>query len=1000
MPSPSATPTPITPPRVPFIDQRTGLIDRAWYMFFFSLYRAALSNENVGPNAESLIASYAAELENLAQVVGTQYNAESMVASLEAAINALHDEINLQPSSETGELQQQIDALRQEVQTQRQPELGSMAPLEQNNVPWLTFNNAPSPVPTAVGTMAWDGGSTMGVQATSNVIIRLGESEYVYVKASSAITKGQLCYHTGAVGSSGVITAAPTPLALTDPNQIVGVAAETIALNGFGLIQISGDLRGFNTTGSSVGETWADGDPLYYNPAYVGSFTKTKPSAPNQKTYIGEVINAGSGGSGSIHIRIVPGSILGGTDSNVQFGTLADKNIIQYDSTLGYWKNVPPSSIVVGVATDLAGGAAGSVPYQTAPDTTTFLPIGTALQVLKVNAGATAPQWVSGAALTKVDDTNVTLTLGGTPSTSLLAATSLTLGWTGQLGLSRGGTNASLTASAGSVIYSTASALAVNTAGSSGDWLKSGGTGAPVWTAPAALTKTDDTNVTLTLGGSASTALLNAASITAGWTGQLAVSRGGTGVSTATANTVFAGPTTGAAAAPSFRALVAADIPALPYGTGTVTSVSVVSANGFAGSVATATTTPAITLSTSVSGLLYGNGTAIAATTVSAPLTYSAGTLAITQATASTNGYLSSTDWNTFNNKQPAGTYVTSVTGTSPVVSSGGTTPAISLASGYGDTQNPYASKTANTVLAGPTTGAAAAPTFRALVAADIPSLSYVTSVGATAPITSTGGLTPTIGVTAAALTKTDDTNVTLTLGGSPTTALLAATSLTLGWTGTLATGRGGTGLSSYTAGDMVYYASGTALTNLAIGAGNYVLTSNGAAPVWTANTGTGAVMRSSQPTVNTTLGVGGVGASSSGSGISFPATQDPSTDANTLDDYEENTWTPTVTSSSGTITSYTLVGANYTKIGRVVHINFAVTITNAGTGAGSLDVTLPFTNGAVIANGTGRENALTGYQLQSRVNASSATMNIQTYANGTAIATNAQIRVSMTYFT
>ena len=51
--------------------------------------------------------------------------------------------------------------------------------------------------------------------------------------------------------------------------------------------------------------------------------------------------------------------------------------------------------------------------------------------------------------------------------------------------------------------------------------------------------------------------------------------------------------------------------------------------------------------------------------------------------------------------------------------------------------------------------------------------------------------------VTPAALTKTDDTNVTLTLGGTPATALLQATSLTLGWTGTLATGRGGTGLST-----------------------------------------------------------------------------------------------------------------------------------------------------------------------------------------------------------
>lgn len=67
-------------------------------------------------------------------------------------------------------------------------------------------------------------------------------------------------------------------------------------------------------------------------------------------------------------------------------------------------------------------------------------------------------------------------------------------------------------------------------------------------------------------------------------------------------------------------------------------------------------------------------------------------------------------------------TPITSVTGTSPVVSSGGTAPAISLAASYGDTQNPYGTKTANFVLAGPSTGAASAPTFRALVAADIPS--------------------------------------------------------------------------------------------------------------------------------------------------------------------------------------------------------------------------------------------------------------------------------------
>jgi hypothetical protein len=70
---------------------------------------------------------------------------------------------------------------------------------------------------------------------------------------------------------------------------------------------------------------------------------------------------------------------------------------------------------------------------------------------------------------------------------------------------------------------------------------------------------------------------------------------------------------------------------------------------------------------------------------------------------------------------------VTGVTATSPVLSSGGTAPVISLAAGYGDTQNPYASKTANNFLAAPN-GSAGAPTFRAIVAADIPTLNQNTT--------------------------------------------------------------------------------------------------------------------------------------------------------------------------------------------------------------------------------------------------------------------------------
>lgn len=87
------------------------------------------------------------------------------------------------------------------------------------------------------------------------------------------------------------------------------------------------------------------------------------------------------------------------------------------------------------------------------------------------------------AALTKADDTNVTLTLGGTPATALLEATSLTLGWTGQLSLARGGTNANLTASNGGIFYSTATAGAIlaGTA-TAGQLLTSGASTTPAWT--------------------------------------------------------------------------------------------------------------------------------------------------------------------------------------------------------------------------------------------------------------------------------------------------------------------------------------------------------------------------------------------------------------------------------------------------------------------------------------------------------------------------------------
>jgi hypothetical protein len=81
-------------------------------------------------------------------------------------------------------------------------------------------------------------------------------------------------------------------------------------------------------------------------------------------------------------------------------------------------------------------------------------------------------------------------------------------------------------------------------------------------------------------------------------------------------------------------------------------------------------------------------------------------------------------------------------------------------------------------------------------------------------------------------------------------------------------------------------------------------------------------------------------------SGITFPATQVASADPNTLDDYEEGTFIPTVAGSSTVGTaSYAVQSARYTKIGRVVHFEMYVNW-SAGTGTGNLLITgLPFTS-------------------------------------------------------
>jgi hypothetical protein len=238
--------------------------------------------------------------------------------------------------------------------------------------------------------------------------------------------------------------------------------------------------------------------------------------------------------------------------------------------------------------------------------------------------------------------------------------------------------------------------------------------------------------------------------------------------------------------------------------------------------------------------------------------------------------------------------------------------------------------------------------------------------------------------VTPAALTKTDDTNVTLTLGGTPATALLQATSITVNWTGILAASRGGTA-NGFTA----FSGPATSTKTFTLPNASDTIGCLGQAQTWSAIQTFSAI-----PLL-------------SGGGVKFPATQVASADVNTLDDYEEGTFSPTV-AFNGASTGVTY-GANragrYTKIGRLVVVDVAVQLTSKGSAPGNLNIGgLPFTAasglpsafGAIIYQNT---TSVTG-PVQSAVDGGNAFAYLYQVVSGSfAVLTDANVQNTSAFY-
>lgn|SRR3990167_6854656 len=214
------------------------------------------------------------------------------------------------------------------------------------DVNYVSFDTTPTGVPTTTpGTLFYDeadGNQTLSlVMANGITTQQIGEEHFIRVKATAAITDGQVVMFTGTVGASGALTGAPaTGLLPTEAFHVLGIATESIVLNGWGYITSFGLVRGLDTTGGA--EAWTEGEILYLNPAVVGGLTKTVPVAPAPKIIVAIVVRA-SATLGSLFVRLDYGGRFGDYEGDVDISSLTDGDILQYDGAASRWENkVPP----------------------------------------------------------------------------------------------------------------------------------------------------------------------------------------------------------------------------------------------------------------------------------------------------------------------------------------------------------------------------------------------------------------------------------------------------------------------------------------------------------------------------------------------------------------------------------------------------------------------------------------------------------------------------------
>jgi hypothetical protein len=209
---------------------------------------------------------------------------------------------------------------------------------------------------SAVGKLKWntaDGTMDIGLMG-GNVVLQVGQEQVARVLNNSGSILTEAGYQAVKIASAqGQRLAVNLAQANNEANSkdTLGLVTENIANNQEGFVTTSGLVRQIDTTGDIQSEVWVDGDTLYLSPSVPGGVTKVKPLAPNQTVIVGFVVYAHKN-QGKIFVKVDNGYEISELH-DVRITSVANNNVLKYNSSLAVWENVVPTTTWITEGTNL-----------------------------------------------------------------------------------------------------------------------------------------------------------------------------------------------------------------------------------------------------------------------------------------------------------------------------------------------------------------------------------------------------------------------------------------------------------------------------------------------------------------------------------------------------------------------------------------------------------------------------------------------------------------------